>query len=32
MPGTVPAATKSQKVLQQKEDNLQKAVQEYLDT
>ena len=32
MPGTVPAAVKSQKTLQQKEDDLQKALQEYLNT
>ena len=32
MPGPVPAAVKARKTLQEKEDNIQKAVQEYLDT
>ena len=32
MPGPVPPAVRSQKTLQQKEDDLQKAVQEYLST
>ena len=32
MPGPVPAAVKSRKTLQKKEDDLQKALQEYLNT
>ena len=32
MPGKDPAAVKSQKTLQEKENNLQKAVQEYFNT
>ena len=32
MPGLVPAAVKARKSLQEKEDNIQKALQEYLNT
>jgi len=32
MPGPVPAAVKARRTLQEKEDNLQKALEEYLNT